>query len=214
MYRSIEFNTADTVNTMKNNAGFTLVELLVVIVILVTVGGVIGSTIGSSLRNAGKTSTLTDAQQNGSYAISQISKTIRDSKQWDANDGVSAQTDVGLDGNGIPVITPVPCYPSSSTQYHYIRVTSASTLSTTTFSCDTHAPSGAPMLGANGQSLIDTNVVSVFPDSCYISCSQTTLSSPPVVGIQFQLQQASTSTFVEKIIAPILFQTTVSVRSY
>jgi hypothetical protein len=76
----------------------------------------------------------------------------------------------------------------------------------TIFSC-----SGSPLvIASNGASMISSSDISVT--SCYFTCSQQNLSTPPTIGINFTMSKNTSSVFVEnKIIIP--FQTSVTPRN-
>src|SRR3989344_4544421 len=94
---------------MKNK-GFTLIEILVVMAVLIFIGLIIGSIVMSVLRGTNKTNTLTQVRQNGSYAISQISKTLRNAKSFE---GVKIN-----EGNNYTTIC------NSSDEYKYMKIKS------------------------------------------------------------------------------------------
>lgn len=60
--------------------GFTLIELLVMVGVFLAVSVVIGGTLFAVLRGSVKTTTLDQVRQNGDFAISTISRTIRSAK--------------------------------------------------------------------------------------------------------------------------------------
>src|SRR5512146_1688361 len=111
------------------DAGFTLVEMLTVVAIFVVIGGVVNNILVTSFRTSGKTDIVTEVQNNGNYALSQMAKTIRDAR--------------GL-------VSPFPCTPSV--------VASSITVTTpdnqqVTYAC------GSTTIASNGASLFDTTKV-------------------------------------------------------
>src|SRR5690349_14368779 len=60
--------------------GFTLVEMLTVIAIFIVIGSVVTSILITSFRTSSKTDIVTAVQDSGNYALSQMSKTIRDAR--------------------------------------------------------------------------------------------------------------------------------------
>lgn len=60
--------------------GFTLIELLVAIMVLAVVGSIVVGIVISTLRGTNKTNNLTDVRQSGDYAISIMSRMIRNSQ--------------------------------------------------------------------------------------------------------------------------------------
>lgn len=71
---------------MKKNAGFTLVELLVVVSILMISIGIAGDLILSVIRSYNKTKILNEIEQNGNYSISKISYDLRKATKLKAID--------------------------------------------------------------------------------------------------------------------------------
>lgn len=65
---------------IRKAKGFTLIELLAAIIVLMAVGTILGITLFSALRGANKTNTISQVRQNGYYAITQMTKTLRGSK--------------------------------------------------------------------------------------------------------------------------------------
>lgn len=172
-----------------NNLGFTLLDLLTTIVVLIAIGTIIGAILFSSLRGTNKTNTITNVRQNGNYAISLMSKAIRDGSRLD---------------------TPYPCV-SPEPSYQSVTIVTA-TDDKTTFSCSLISGTISQKNGSdNAASILDTNVVSIQSQSCYFTCNQTSSSDPPTIGINFTLTQKGTP-FYEKQ-ASIAFQTSVTMRN-
>lgn len=179
----------------RNSAGFTLVEILVVMIVLIFLGAIIGSIIMSVLRGTNKTNTLTMVRQNGSYAISQISKMLRNAKNFEG---------VSIDGAGGSYIT--NCV--SSTEYKYMKIKSFDE-GVTTFSC-----AGSPLKISSGSAeLLDTSAVIV--DECYFRCTVSGVSDYPRIDIYFSLRANSSSLLPERKASEsaILFNTTVNLRN-
>ncbi|MDO8658022.1 MAG: type II secretion system protein [Candidatus Levybacteria bacterium] len=184
--------------------GFTLIELLVVIGIMVFVGGMIGSILFSSLRGTNKTNTITVVRQNGSFAITQMAKMIRNAREFNgvSTDGSTFVTDCSK----IVAPTPSPAY---------VSITSFDG-GTTTFSCcsSTITSSSASLSSVcspgNYTELIDTNVVKL--DSCSFSCTQSGTFDYPNIGINFSLSAQGTNLPPEKS-ATIPFQTSIILRN-
>lgn len=166
--------------------GFTLLELLAAMVVLIAVGTIIGAILFASLRGATKTNTITNVRQNGNYAISQMTKMIRGAKTLDLPDPCVSP----------PSPTPIPTYPSVT----FTSFDGGQTI----FSCDSDT------ISSNSASLLDTSVVSLL--SCSFTCSRTSFSDVPTIGINFTLIQSGISAFNEKK-ASIPFQTTVLLRN-
>ena len=105
-----------------------------------------------------------------------------------------------------PTSTPGPSPTPTPTPnpYHYAQVTGFDG-GKTIFKCDTSG------IASNSASLIDTSLVDV--SSCYFTCSQNNIFSPPNIGINFSLTQKGNPQFFENK-ASATFQTSVSVRNY
>lgn len=190
--------------------GFTLIELLVVIAVLVFVGFFIGSILFSALRGTNRTNTLTVVRQNGSFAISQTTKMLRNAMNFEgvSTDGVGYVTDCTQTVPPSPTPTPDPI------KYSYLKITSFDS-GVTIFSC-----SDPPFtLSSNSASLLDTSTVSIpdVADSCYFTCSQGSISDLPTIGINFLLREVipTGALLPEKTASAtaILFQTSVTLRN-
>lgn len=160
---------------ITNNAGFTLVEIMVVLAILIFIGAIIGSIVMSILRGTNKTNTLTMVRQNGSYAVSQMSKMLRNAKTF------GGLSETGASYTSI-------C--NSDIQYKYIKIKSFDE-GETTFSCctDTIASLSAGLTCSdnNKYSLLDTaNAVEL--QDCYFTCNQNSITDSPDIGINFSLK--------------------------
>lgn len=164
--------------------GFTLIELLIAMSVVVVVGSILGAIILSSLQGANKTTSISSVRQNGNFAISQMSKMIRDAQRVDS-----------------PVCTIPPSPTPTLAPVRSITITSLDGFQTT-FDCS------GTTISSNSASLLDTSTVSL--SSCSISCIQTNLDSP-TVGISFTLIKAAATIFEQR--ASISFHTTVSLRS-
>lgn len=198
--------------SIKNNKGFTLVELLVVMVVLLTVGTIIGVILFSAFRGANKTNTIIQVRQNGSYAIAQMEKTIRGAYSLD---GMSLNNIDFIDcplqavvSTGTPTPTPTPV------QYTSIKFTSFDK-SVTTYNCDISGEKTITVKkGTTGTSipLLDKKAVSLV--SCYFTCLQENSQSSPAVEINFVLKQAGSvsNAFFEKT-ASIPFKASFSLRN-
>ncbi|MDE2026451.1 MAG: type II secretion system protein [Patescibacteria group bacterium] len=181
----------------KLTLGFTLIELLAVIIVFSLVSGIGTVILVTSLRTSTKTDTLTNVKQNGNFVISQMSKIIRDATD------VSSPT-CTISANNL---TPIPTITS-------ISVTSSSG-SIATFSCDStnntilYSTSDSP----TPQPFMDTSVVSTT--SCGFTCSQTSETDYPVVGISFSLVSAKPTGIVENVASnnPIVFSTNITLRN-
>lgn len=192
---------------VKCQKGFTLIELLVVIVILVVLGSIITGVITFSLRGTNKANTIENIRQSGNYAISQIGKTIEYAKDFGGlsnDDGVTYETSCPA------TLSPAP----TSSSYKYIKITTFNS-SSIIYSCSNvggfetiayeKPPDGAV-------SFIDNSVIKVV--NCSFTCTVSSVTDPPIINISFLLEPATTSTLVEKVATPIIFETSVTMRNY
>lgn len=170
----------------KSGGGFTLIEILAVIFVLSTIGVLVAAIITSSLRGTNKTNTITAVRQNGFFAIAQMTKMIQNAKR--------------LEYPYSCISPPSPTPPPASS---YLEINSPDG-GETRFEC-----SGST-ISSNSGSLLDTSAVSV--NSCSFTCSQTSLSDPPIIGISFTLIQKRTTSFFEQNVS-IPFQTSVVMRN-
>lgn len=203
---------------IKNNRGYTLVELLAVIVIMVVVGSIVATIIVNSLRGTSKTNVLNSVRQNGNYTILQMSKMIAYAQYFNgvSPDGTTYSTNcTGLSAtpspSPSPSSTPLPTPTSTPTPYKSIKITSFDG-GVTVFSCNGSADTPPNTIASNSASLIDTSAVSLVSNSCYFTCTQNSFGLPPTIGINFTLSQASTSGFAEQN-ASIPFVTSVTMRN-
>lgn len=185
---------------IKNQKGYTLIELLAVMVVFVVIGGIVLAIIFSTLRATTKANTLAYLRQNGNYAISQMVKMVRDAEKFD---GVKIDTS---DTYSL-LCTPPPV------SYHYLKIISFDGGSTE-FVCLKANPNSPTLpngkISSNSALLIDSDLISAT--DCYFTCSHTSASDSPIIGISFSLSQGSDSPFVEKK-ASIDFKTSVTMRN-
>ncbi len=170
----------------KKNEGFTLVELLAVIAVFMIIGTLAMSILITSLRTSSKTNLLSSVRANGNYAISEISKLIRNARVLES---------------------PFPCGTSSSP-----TTTTSATITTpdnlpVTFACANST------ISSNGASLIDTNAVKVT--NCQFTCTQDNPTDYPVIKIQLSITQATGGNFFENFASAsaIPFETSVVLRN-
>lgn len=172
---------------IASESGFTLVEMLAVIIVFVFVGGIMLSILVTSLRTSSKTDTLSAVRENGNYVITQMSKTIRDAR--------------GL-------ISPFPCVTPATVST--ITVLNADQ-DQITYTC-TSPPSPTPAtIASNSATMLDTAAVAVT--TCSFTCTQSSESELPIIQINFSLKQQGTSTFAEKTVSNVSFQTSVVMRN-
>lgn len=160
----------------KKSRGFTLIELVVVVGILITVGAILLNTLVIVLRVAIKTNTLTEVRQNGGYALSQITKMLRDAKSFQgvSTDGTSFSTNCVVSTPLAGTLTPTP------PAYKSIKITTY-TDNEVIFSCT------PTTIASNGASLLNTRAVAIA--TCSFSCLQNTILESPTIGIHFSLTQ-------------------------
>jgi hypothetical protein len=161
-----------------------LVEMLLAVGLFVVVGVVVLSVFFVSLRGSKKSDLLVVVRQDGESVLSQMEHMIRFAKSLDS---------------------PSSCVPSS------VGLSSITVSSfdggQTVLTC----PSGSGAISSNSASLVDTT--SVVVSSCSFSCTQSSLSNAPIIGISFVLSQATTSNFVEGNVS-IPFHTSIQMRNY
>jgi prepilin-type N-terminal cleavage/methylation domain-containing protein len=175
----------------KSNKGYTLVELLTVIVVMVVVGLIISTILVSSLRGGNKTSAINEIRDNGNTAMTKISRYIEFAKNFD---GVSETGDAGsyfTDCLSSTVLIPTPEVTPVPTRFKFIKVR-AFDEGEITISC-----SGST-IASNGASLIDQSRISSIENDCYFTCSQSYLSQPPTIGINFTLSKGVNTLFFEQ----------------
>lgn len=188
--------------TYKKEYGFSLIELLVGLAIILAIGTMVFAIFVATLRSTNKSATTSAIEQNGSSAISQISRAIRNAKEFNG---------VSLTGDGIFTTScvmeegPTPPY----TQYKAVKLTTFEDQEEI-YRCPIDDETA---LYFNDEALTNADLVSTTAQSCSITCVQTTSSSVPVIGIDFTLtnvvQTGSSDTDTTK-----RFQTTVSPRNY
>lgn len=170
----------------KITKGFTLVEFLIVTAILGIIGSVVLSVLFTTFRVSKKADSLVELRQTGDSVISQVVKNIRYAKSLDFPTSC-----VG------GVISP------------YITVTSIVDNSQTTFSCEASAVGGK--IASNGASLIDDRRITAA--NCFFSCTQDSISDPPIINFSFRLQLLNDTSFSETQ-AFVPFQASVILRNY
>ncbi|HVZ66890.1 MAG TPA: prepilin-type N-terminal cleavage/methylation domain-containing protein [Patescibacteria group bacterium] len=174
---------------LTNNKGYTVVELLAVVSILVIISGIISSILYSTLRGSNKVKVTTEVTQNGTYAMSIITKTINDSRNVTQVDGVD-----------IDDCTASPSGKSITFQ----RLDG----STTTFSCS------AGDIASNSASIINTNTVQVDDASCIFTCYQKAddLYALPVIGVNFKIEDKNAT--AEESQGSANFENSIALRNY
>lgn len=181
--------------SVDRQAGFTLIELIIVIAIIVVMGSILISIFFTTLRGTNKSNVEMIVRQNGNYAISQMGKMIRNARSFE---GVS-KTDI--DSSYIFSCAANP----PQEEYKYLRISSFDN-SLITLSCgDT-----SPEIASNGASFIDTSEIAVT--SCRFYCTQPSLAYPPKIEIDFVLTQKQQTDLAEGK-ASVHFNTSVFLRN-
>ncbi len=174
-------------NSIFQQQGFTLVELLAVMIVLITVGGLIFGVLYASLRGSNRATILTDVQENGDYVLTEMGRVIRFAQA--VEDPASC----------IPGPTPSP------TTFTSITIRNADQ-TRITYSCD----DATDTIASNGASLLDTQKVELT--ACSFTCSQNSVYETPTIGISFSLNKRDATSAIDNN-APLTFQTTVTLRN-
>ncbi len=195
--------------TLKNNRGFTLIEILVVVSIIATIGGVIAGIFIVSLRTATKSNNITLIRQNGNYALSQVSRMIRYAQSVDGLSNAAAGP-FAIDATTCPLPPTVP------SAYQYLKATGVSGYGdkAITFSCSQSTSTLQYVVeGGSTIVLLDHNLVKI-QNYCTITCSRASDTAPPNITISFDLSNANAGQTQESQVVTIPFQTSISPRNY
>jgi prepilin-type N-terminal cleavage/methylation domain-containing protein len=177
---------------IKFNKGYTLIELLTSIAILAAIGSIIAGVLTFSLRGSNKITVVENIRQNGSYALSQISKDI-----------IYAQPFNGIT-TGINAAHLAACPPATPVT-EITMVSSAGVM--VRYTCN-----GAT-LTANGSSIINSTSLSLT--GCSFTCAQADVASVPIIGISFWLEPRNATGLAENNAnSKINFKTSVTMRNY
>lgn len=101
------------------------------------------------------------------------------------------------------ITAPATCVPTVTT--NAITITNLLDQAQTTYSCN------ANTISSNSASLIDTTSLKVT--GCSFVCTQQTISSMPIITIQFTLQPKTAGNFAETNFT-LPFQTSVTMQNY
>jgi len=173
--------------SFRLRSGFTLVELLAVITITGVVSTLMFGILFTTLKGADKSESVSKLQENGNFALSQMSRMAR---------------------YAIKLQDPDTCYsgvsgsPVTSSEITILNADNRST----TFACDETAGT----ISSNSANLLDSSTVSMT--ECSFSCSQATAYDLPSLTISFTLNKQGTNALVENN-SPVQFQTTVTLRN-
>lgn len=176
--------------TPHKSSGFTLVELLAVILVFVAISSMLMTILSTVLRGNNKTNSLNSVQTNGDYAISQMTKSIR---------------------NASTLLNPFPCGTVSSPTATPAVKLAFPDGSVATFSCKDS--SGNATISSNSAALINTNAVKV--STCSFTCAQSSPSDYPIIGIDFSLSNKTSSSLTEQNASSsaVEFKTSVVIRN-
>lgn len=181
---------------LKNESGYTVVELLAVVAILVIVTGVISALISQTLRGSNKSNITNQVAQAGNYASSLISSSV-----------IKAQDVVAVDGVPVENCTENPTGSSIELQM------SDDPNDTILYACT--SVDDTDTIASNSASLIDSSRLRASPDACYFTCLQEFNDpyTPPIIEFGFTITQASDNPLFEnQNSAP--FETSVLMRNY
>lgn len=195
----------------QNHQGFTLIELLISMFIILSVTSLVMAIFVAGLRGSSRASVEMSVRQNGSLALAQVARMIRNSKSFD-----------GVSSDGSTNFTTDVCYvspgfgPTPTPQaFKAVRMT-AFDGGVSTIACpevgETSITSKSATL-ASPLPLTDTTTVAVLPNSCYFTCQQSTETDSPIVGITFRLESLKVGGVVGQTVGQT-FQTLVIPRNF
>lgn len=199
-------------SNVKNDAGFTLAELLAVLTMFVIISGIVSAIIFSTLRGTSKTKITTEISQNGGYAASVISQIIADSRNVLQINGNDLEDCTTSPTSSTLIPTPISGQTVGPPSITLKRVDGGKTV----LACgkvNPSDPNDPVIISSNGASLVDSNVVSA--SSCVFTCTQL-VSDPysiPVVSVSFGLSQKNAQALYEKQ-GSANFNTSTSLRVY
>lgn len=191
------FNTFYQEIKAKNNAGYTLVELLSVMMILVILTSVITGILFSITRGSRKTQITSDVSQQGQYAMSIISNTIINSLGlFSATDYSGNPPYTGSSLNCSKTLADIP--PGvKGVKMKELVLNDFEAGTTHSLSCDAGPPQ---TIQRDSLSLIDTDKLEIIygNSTCYFMCTQPDSFTPPQIEIYFELKQVGTVNFIEQ----------------
>lgn len=163
---------------MKNNKGYTLMEMLVVIVLFGIIGTVASETIIFTLRGTAKADAISKVRNNIDYAVGEMEREIRGaSKITSACTGVAASSITFLDQN------------NSSVTYSCVGINS------------NNLPSS---IASSSASLTSSNITL---SACSFTCAPGTTSSPAQVTINLTGQDSGIQTVPVTVSTQITLRT-------
>lgn len=177
---------------MKNNLGYTIVELLAVTAIIVIIGSLITGIFYSTLRGSNKAKVFNTVSKNGNYALSAITDII--------NSSVNIES---ISGEKI-----VDCVNSNSgDSITFKRIDEGFT----TISCVNDRQAISSTSAETEIDLTDSSQVKV--EYCVFTCVQSNKYSKPRIDIDFMVSQKLDPKINEGSSAAI-FKTSISLRNY
>lgn len=178
----------------KISLGFSMIELLVGVAIIITSSTIVLAIILSSFRISGTNTTKENVRQNGSNALSKMSRSIQFADSFVAVNNTGEQTSM---------VCEAPSADTEPTQYKYLMVKYNGPIRT--YSCVNNK------IRVDGVSMIDDTKVSVPTGDCFFTCTQQNQSAP-VIGINFDLITGDETSSIEKR-STMNFSTTVKMRN-
>lgn len=158
----------------QSQQGFTLAELLAVMMIFAVVGSIIGTILVTSLRTSTKAGVITTVKQNGTFALTQMSKILRDAR-------ILKQ--------------PYPCgLPSDPTATSSVVIVTNDGLPIQ-LACIEDTNGNLVNIASNGAYLLNTDEVML--STCSFTCSQNSISDYPIIGVDFSLNATGSGNFAE-----------------
>ena len=173
---------------MKNNKGYTLIEMLAVIGVFVILVGMISAILFSTVRGSNKSKISGQVSQDGAYAMSLLSNSIIDS---------GAVTELPV-GTAIDDCTTNP----TGTSIKLKRLDET----TTTFACENNT------MTKDGNPVVNSNYTQIT--SCSFTCQQKSDDpySIPIISIGFTISDKNANLFENKSSSTL--STKVSLRNY
>lgn len=187
-------NRGYTLYSRREQAGYTLIELVIVIMVMLVVGGIIVGILYSAIRGTTKARVNNNISQNGNYATAIMTNFIANATDLLEVTDPFGNVFTSCVSDGVNPVDGV-----SVTIQNYDG-------GVTTFACENG------YISSNSASLTDRNEVEVIQDTCRMLCMQTSLYSPPRIDISFEIQNKNAADNVTS--GKTLFETSVTLRNY